>query len=357
MSLITKGISTIKNDGVEVFIDRTIKYSIVKFKRLTQKKDLVNLEKWKHLKDKYKGERIFIVGNGPSLNKTPLYLLRNEYTMVFNRFNLMFERLNWKPDFYVVTDDLVVQDMYNEINREILPHVQHAFFPDLHPSNVNFKSFIENRENVYWLNTDKSEYRNDLPNCGINKTVVNAGMQIAAYMGFSEIYLIGVDMTFEDQKVKKLNSRNWEADEHDPNHFDPRYFGKGRKYHNPTTHEMIEKFEAGKRFFNSLGVNVYNAGLGGKLEVFPRKDFASLFNYTDEEIYSLINHIEFLKQKNISFTYLFEKAVLLKKDEDYQQYDVFRVPIDVASTYINKAINSYVPVGPYQQQFFFLKKT
>ncbi|MFT4155388.1 6-hydroxymethylpterin diphosphokinase MptE-like protein [Parafilimonas sp.] len=356
MSLISKGISTIKNDGIKVFVDRTIKYSIVKIKRLVQKKDKANIEKWKYLKDKYKGKRVFIIGNGPSLNITPLYLLKNEYTMAFNRFNLMFERLNWKPDFYVVTDDLVIKDMYNEINNEILPCVQYAFFPDLHPSNVNFKSYIENRENVYWLNTDKSEYRTDLPNCGINKTVINAGMQIAAYLGFTEIYLIGVDMTFEDQKVKKLNSRNWEASEHDPNHFDPRYFGKGRKYHNPTVHEMIEKFETGKHFFNSLGVNVYNAGVGGKLEVFPRKDFSSLFLYDEQYIVDFLSEIMLLKQKELKFDFIIANAIAIKNEQELSALKMVKTDLNTALQLIPKLIDNYLPIGPYKQEYFFIKK-
>lgn len=355
-SLISKGVSTFKNDGIAVFIDRTIKYSVVKVKRLTKGKDVPNIEKWKSLKNRYKGERIFLIGNGPSLNKTPLYLLQNEYTMAFNRFNLMFERLNWKPSFYMVTDDLVIKDMYQEINSEILQHVQCAFFPDLHPSNVNFKDFVENKANVYWLNTDKSEYRTDLPNCGINKTVVNAGMQIAAYMGFSEIYLIGVDMSFETQKVKKINSRNWEASEHDPNHFDPRYFGAGRKYHNPTVHEMIEKFEKGKKFFDNLGIKVFNAGVGGQLEVFPRKPFTSLFNYQDKEMRGMISNVKFLKENNLSFDDVLANSVSYDENGKYDQLNIFNVETDKAQAFIPQLIHTHIPMGPYQKQFYFVKK-
>ena len=54
---------------------------------------------WSHLKNKYKNKRVFLIGNGPSLKKTPLHFLKNEYTIVFNRFNLFFERINWIPTF------------------------------------------------------------------------------------------------------------------------------------------------------------------------------------------------------------------------------------------------------------------
>lgn len=357
MALISKALNILRNDGLYVFAIRLKDYSIVKMKKLFLQKysDKENISKWKNLKGKYNGNRIFIIGNGPSLNKTELYLLQNENTMVFNRFNLMFERLNWKPTFYVVTDDLVVKDMYNEINSEILPEVKYAFFPDLHPSNVDFKSLVDNRDNVYWLNTDKSDYRIDLPNCGINKTVVNAGMQIAAYLGFKEIHLLGVDMTFGDQKVKKINSRNWEADEHDPNHFDPRYFGKGRKFHNPTVSEMIERFEKGKIFFDKLGIGIYNSGIDGKLEVFPRKNFNTLFEYSEKDICDLISQTKFLRQKNLSFDEVLTKAELVD-ETNFKDKNIFKTDAKTGERLIPRLISDYIPLGPYNTEYFFVKR-
>src|SRR6478752_1959771 len=171
IALVKKGLRTIENDGLIVFCIRIWNFSIVKLKRIVRKKDTKNFEKWQLLKNKYKNERLFVIGNGPSLNKTPLYLLENEYTMCFNRINLMYERINWKPDLYVAIDDLVIKDNHEEINREILPNVKFAFFPDIHPSNLEVKKYIEGRENVYWFISDSPEFRSDLPNCGHNKTV------------------------------------------------------------------------------------------------------------------------------------------------------------------------------------------
>lgn len=353
-SLIDKGISTIRNDGVKVFAMRTWKYGLVKLKRLTRPNDVKNIEKWKQLKNKYKGKRIFIIGNGPSLNKMPLYLLEGEYTISFNRFNLMFERLNWLPNFYMVTDDLVIKDMYSQINQEILPLVEYAFFPDIHPSNVEFSKYISHRDNVHWLNMDQPQFRADLPYCGINKTVVNGAIQVVAYMGFTEIYLIGVDMTFADQKVKKLNSRNWEAAEKDPNHFDPRYFGKGLKYHNPTVHEMLEKFEEGREFFANRGVKIFNAGYGGKLEVFPRVDFDSLFDLNDIQIQALLNTSRVLKERNITFYEALNSPLITEPTETYP--NVFKASGEFGIKLIPLLIFDYLPVGPYKGEYFFVKR-
>lgn len=353
-SLIGKGISTIQNDGLKVFAIRIWNYNLVKIKRVLRGKNVKNIERWQNLKDKYKGKRVFIIGNGPSLNKMPLYLLEGEYTMAFNRFNLMFERLNWLPEFYMVTDDLVIKDMYEQINNEILPVVPYAFFPDIHPSNVEFDKYIDHKENVYWLNTDKPEFRADLPNCGINKTVVNAAVQVAAFLGFTDIYLVGVDMTFADQKVKKLNSRNWEADEHDPNHFDPRYFGKGLKYHNPTVHEMLEKFDMGRDFFEKRNVHIYNAGYGGKLESFPRMDFDSLFDLSDTKIKELLNSSKVLKDHSLTLQDVLKAPSVSEFADAYPSY--FKTSLDFGITLIPKVIFDFLPVGPYKGEYFFIKR-
>ena len=42
------------------------------------------------LKDKYQGQRAFIIGNGPSLKITDLSKLKEEFTFGLNRIYLMF---------------------------------------------------------------------------------------------------------------------------------------------------------------------------------------------------------------------------------------------------------------------------
>jgi len=351
--LVSQGFKTVSQYGVRVFAMRVCNYTMFKLKRVLLKNDAdekENIAKFNTLHNKFKGKRIFVIGNGPSLNKLPLYLLKNEYTMCFNRFSLMEERLNWMPNFYAVTDDLVIKDMADSLNNEVIPKVDYAFFPDLHPSNVNVKKHIHNKHNVLWLHVDKPDFSDHLPNCGINKTVVNAGIQIAAWMGFSEIYLLGVDMTFADQNVKKSNSRNWEAKGDDPNHFDPRYFGKGRKYHNPGVAEMMEKFEKCKEFFDSRGVKIYNAGYGGKLEVFPRVKFEVLPGKSEQEQNELF--LDAMHQIN--------QTIQLGDYKPYQPDDAnennFFIPTDEGVKLIKEKIYSHIPFGPYHGNYYFLRR-
>ncbi|MCX6168367.1 MAG: DUF115 domain-containing protein [Ignavibacteriales bacterium] len=263
----------IQEEGVLTFVDRAIRNVIVRGKRKLSDKS-VDYSRWLGLKNKYQGQRAFLIGNGPSLNKLPLYLLRNEYSIGFNRIFLLKERLDWLPSFYTTIDDRVLLDSIDEI-KENIQNFQYIFLPDLHPYNVNFKKKFIESEKMFWLYLDKLEFSNNLPYAGINKSVTNVGLQILSFLGFSPIYIIGVDLEYSQQSsVKKETKRNLTStQDDDPNHFDPRYFGAGRAYHQPRMEETFLRFEQAKIFFDNLGVEVFNAGMGGKLEAFPRVKF------------------------------------------------------------------------------------
>ena len=358
MSLISKGLSIYRTDGLGVFSKRIILFSIVKVRRIFQKKDQENIARWKELKNKYKGERVFIVGAGPSINKTELHLLKNEYTICFNRINLLFERLNWRPEFFMVTDDLKIKEIHDEINKRILPVVKLAFFPDLHPSNVNFKKYIKSHDNVLWLNTDKPEYSLDLPNIGINKTVTNGALQIMAYLGFDEIYMIGVDMSFANRNVEKINKRDWVSKkDDDSNHFDPRYDGKGIKYRNPTLDDMLHYCDMGKEFFDKHGIKVFNATIGGNLNSYPRVNFESLFEYSEEEKEKLFMEMVFPDMMYTNFDKCIEEIPFLKNTDEFKiEMILFSVNMDMLSDFMQVAIQTHIPFGPYKGKYIFKKK-
>ena len=56
------------------------------------------------------------MGNGPSLNKMDLSLFKSEYVWASNRAYLLFDRIKWRPSYYVAVDKRVIPDNYEEIN-------------------------------------------------------------------------------------------------------------------------------------------------------------------------------------------------------------------------------------------------
>jgi len=323
--------------------------------------ELKRRARWRMLRDRYKGRRAFLIGNGPSLNKTPLHLLKDEFTMCFNRFDLMFERLGWRPTMYMCVDDRVAEDIASRIN-EVVPLVSYAFFPDIHPSGVDFRRFIEDVRNIFWLSLKGGEqavFHDDLPACGLGGTVTRAGLQVLAFMGFSPIFLVGVDMDYRDhatavthEKWHLTSTRN-----DDPNHFDPRYFGAGAKYHQPRLHDSYLPFlQRAKEHLDRKGVKVLNAGIDGSLEIFPRVDFRSLFNFKeDAELEMLLDAVPSELQQDSLQALRGDKIIEVQDDWDE------KCPFTVTSAQLGerlipKVIFTHIPYGPFGNRYLFIRR-
>jgi len=299
------------------------------------------------LAGKYDGERIFLIGSGPSIKETPMGKLTDEYSLAMNKINHVYSDTTWRPSFYYYT------------KKELIPK-EHAFIQD----NINegIVCFIESahdetygeHENVYYV--DRQELKLDPvhPDGGFHEMAiedVRAGspdeiaaywsddptqrlftyhsmygvMQLVTYLGFDELYLLGCDlgfgvhdphMIFEDG----MGPLDYTADEkgayfrdardegvllksivngliyklyftplvrmyskllgtipgdEDPNHFTENYREKPKdnRYANE---EITKSHVAAKKILSDRGVNVYNATVGGELEVYPRVDIDDL---------------------------------------------------------------------------------
>ncbi len=358
-SVLSKVYHTARTEGVRSLADRTARFLAYKYKRWRADNAPV-IADWEALKDSYEGRRAFLIGNGPSLNRTPLYLLGEEHTMAFNRFDLMLERLDWTPDFYAVSDDRVLGDTI-EIANAMAQKVDHAFFPDIHPYNVDFRARIVNRANVHWLFLESTRFSDRLPWCGLNKTVANVGLQILGYLGFNEIYLVGVDMDYSIPEGSELeNARDITATEdNDQNHFDPRYFGKGRKYHVPMLKETFLKFREARQVFEARGVSIVNATRGGKLEAFPRARLEDVLGVEPDAIRrkfvsnvqsSLMHHRAFDVEGALALPPTPPGAELAPGTE------VFRTPVDSAQVWINQRIHDFIPFGPFDGSYVFVAR-
>ena len=333
-------------------------YIIVQFKKLFTR-DLNHFGNWEILKNKYKGKRVFLIGNGPSLNKTPMYLLKNEYTLCFNRFNIMLERLDWIPTFFTTVDERVAEDNSEDLNN-MIKKIKYCFFPDIHPQNSDFRKFIKKSKNIYWLDLVRNGFYKELPKTGMNGTVANVGIQILAYLGFKEIYLIGVDMDYKTpDTVIKNDNRKWTStSDDDPNHFDPRYFGEGKKYHRPRINDLVHPgYKKAKTFTEKLGIKIYNAGYGGKLEVFERVNFRKLFNISKEEEIKLFLEIFNNKQDNKSIIKAFPDALIIDTKDKWDDKKKYIISdYDTGIEILQQAIFTHIPFGPVLNQYLFLRR-
>ena len=232
-------------------------------------RDILNL-KWKE-----NGKRIFILGNGPSLNSTDVDLLCGDVSIASNAVFLLFDRKKFRPTYYTIEDYLVAEDRAQEASS--YKHGWKIFPNDL-------KKFIKSDRLTMFINFQRN-YQ-DFPKFSDNflnsvfwgGTVTYMNLQLAYYLGAKEIYLIGFDHNYSSPAISdKVNGPVITSMTEDINHFDPRYFGSGYRWHDPKVERMEEGYIYAKKFLESKGVKVFNATRGGKLEVFERVDFDSLF--------------------------------------------------------------------------------
>ncbi len=102
-------------------------------------------------------------------------------------------------------------------------------------------------------------------------------LQLAFYMGFSDVYLIGMDFSYHIPESAKIEGLSIESTEDDCNHFHPDYFGKGKKWHDPQLEQVLKNYEMANMVFKWSGRKIWNATAGGNLELFDRVDFNTLF--------------------------------------------------------------------------------
>ena len=219
------------------------------------------------LKDKHKDERCFIVLNGPSLNQYNLNFLKDEQVICTN-FMFKSDLVKMiKPTYYCWLDSifLVKKDWY-AIQREIqerCPNVKII---------VNMKGYRKDIDsgNIYYT---YNKYKPNIFRLGPGIHKMSPGYQNVAlyainnaiYMGFKEIYLIGLNFTpghfdhFENLSVESDDARKEEEKDkvcecywdYAQAHYESFYLRKyadsqGVRIINLTKESYIRAFEFGK---------------------------------------------------------------------------------------------------------------
>jgi hypothetical protein len=217
-------------------------------------------------------QRCFVLGNGPSLLKNDLTLLKNEITIGSNGIFLIFDKMGYKPTFLTVEDGLVAEDRAEELNK--VSGTRKLFPKDL-------SQWLKRDEETTYCNfirgfkTQPKFSKNFLQKSYWGGTVTYFNLQLAYYLGCKEIYMIGFDHNY---KIKdKIEKKVIVSERLDENHFHPDYFGPGYRWHDPMVWRMELAYTVARKFFDEHNVKIYNATVGGNLEVFERKNFDKIF--------------------------------------------------------------------------------
>lgn len=236
-------------------------------------------------RDLYAGRRCFVIGNGPSLKQQNLDVLKDDVTIAMNYFFKHPVLGLWQPTAYCVAENpenytpRIIQDMKSgiaEINSQ-------AIFIPLSVKQLNEQYHIYPKDRTSYLNiTGGPIYDWPIKKRIINLTSVLPGppstahmaIMVALYLGCSPIYLIGLDSDY-------LAHRSYIE------HFYPTPEEERHNVENLLTYSYKTLMDAALKLWMTYEAlrdialqdnkEIYNAGVGGFLDVFPRVKFESLF--------------------------------------------------------------------------------
>lgn len=230
----------------------------------------------KHYKGIGNGGRCFIIGNGPSLSADDLTILHEskEITFAFNRIFQIFPQTSWRPTYFISQDNLSLSTSGKEMGlipakAKFIPIESH-WYDGVNIDGATYFHLVPNRDVDYGL------FSNDVSTCVYNSTTVAfTAIQFAVYMGFKEIYLLGVDHHFHTTRDR---TGKIHVDETAKDYFADDYNKLRQGEWLPNVDASTMAFDTAREYAETHGIKIYNATRGGKLEVFERVDFDSLFD-------------------------------------------------------------------------------
>lgn len=240
----------------------------------------------------HKGERCFIIANGPSTKELDFSLLSNEITFTVNQMvrNPKFAEL--RPNYHLWADrvffeidesrpeDMEMLDVIKAVNK-ISPSTEVFYEAMARPMIDKFK--LKETTNVNYFQVigleprhmEKSfiDFTAPVPNY---PTVVDHAILLAVYMGFANIYLLGCDcsgivnIAMNKMKQAKESLYSFEMTENAAKRLE-RYSQQRSMYDELTSQAaMFKAYEALDEYCKRNGAKLMNATQGGLLDCIER---------------------------------------------------------------------------------------
>ncbi|WP_300520250.1 6-hydroxymethylpterin diphosphokinase MptE-like protein [Aliiroseovarius sp.] len=217
-------------------------------------------------RDLHAGARAVIVCNGPSLNHMDLSFLRREVTFGLNKIHLGLPRFGFYPRYLVAVNDRVIA-------QEAAAFRAMTCIKFLTSRAADLLSQDALTYHIHTTGLGGRFYRDITMGVHEGHTVTHAALQIAYYMGFSEVVIIGMDHRFEAHGTP-------DAPQHlagpDPNHFSPDYF-RDQTWDLPNLEESEISYRAARDIYAAEGRRIVDATLNGACDIFEKVYYKKLF--------------------------------------------------------------------------------
>ena len=184
-----------------------------------------------------------------------------------NRIYLAFPEMGFPTSFFVSINDLVIEQTAADIQGLKMPKF------------ISWRShhWLKPSQDLFFLYTTYTGPKFSKKATGRlweGATVTFIALQLAYFLGFKEVVLIGVDHSFTT-KGKPNETVVSQGD--DPNHFSSTYFGKGFRWQLPDLETSELAYRMAKVAFEKDGRKVLDATVNGNLTVFPKVNYDRLF--------------------------------------------------------------------------------
>jgi glycosyltransferase involved in cell wall biosynthesis len=215
-------------------------------------------------KDRFKKARCVIVANGPSLSISTLECLAQFTSFASNKIFLAFKNTTWRPTFYCISDTLVAKQNRFEIHECI--------------KGVTFVSQKCRRylkDSIYLISIPHEPFdranvlHSPDPSNGMScgHSVVVMQLRLAYWMGFEEVFIIGLDHRYEYNESDKVSGmiemgNQVLRSQGETNHFTSDYSKKGELWTVPQLERIEKEFNQLDLLYSRTGRRIYNATQG-----------------------------------------------------------------------------------------------
>lgn len=228
------------------------------------------IKRYKKLYQKHKDQSCFIIANGPSLRVEDLELIAKKkiQTFAMNKIYSLYDRTSWRPTYYITQDPTLIRNDFKEICNSTNDSIVFEKSPGEKRYDMPRAIYFDMDYSRSWKGK-KPGFSNGLNNKLFDgKTVTYSAIQLAVYMGFRNIYLLGCDCNYSKDNMSIT-----------PNSYaDPRMYSPKSVGQLPDINYQFLSYSVARKYTESKGVNIYNATRGGMLEVFNRVDFDVVIN-------------------------------------------------------------------------------
>jgi hypothetical protein len=237
-----------------------------------------------------KSDTIYIIGNGPSLNKVDISKLKDKDTISFNRAYIAYNEWGFYPKYYMVVDKIVLENIKEKVKELIETSPIEKFFLPLWS-----KEYFGENDKVCYLNLRNPVFFNRrFWGTGFNrlKIISNVGatsIPVMQIIGYKNFIILGTDCNYVESDIKNVKIEFNPADkqgrrivyksegDNDPNHFRTDYFGAGTEYSKPQQENHFRGWQFIANNMKKRKANIILCSPGSKLaRLFIEADFEDI---------------------------------------------------------------------------------